>query len=207
MAYNFCVVQRLSDGKYQTRTGGWDTLDFTSNYSNARFYYSDADDVSQYISGYPGGDYRVVEYWMPGKPSGNRPKSNATILNNFMGQLYSANSVTIDSVSTKYGFDRCRVQTVDDYNGFLGDWNIAGGRNGWLIFTTEQVEPFGIQGVIPAAEIRGMVSDYTGRDYWAMSIRSTNSSPGSSGYRRIVYNGGFSEAPFSGLDVPYVFVA
>lgn len=205
MAYNFCVVQRLSDGKYQTRTGGWDTLDFTSNYSNARFYYSDADDVSQYISGYPGGDYRVVEYWMPGKPSGNRPKSNATILNNFMGQLYSANSVTIDSVLTKYGFDRCRVQTVDDYNGFLGDWNVAGGRNGWLIFTTEQVEQFGIQGVIPAEEVRGMVSDYTGGGYWAMAIQSTNSNRSSAGYRRIVYNGGFSEAPFTGIDVPYVF--
>ena len=206
MAYNFCVVQRLSDGKYQTRTGGWGTLNFTNNYTNARFYYSDADDVQNYITGYPVGDYRVVEYWMPGSPSNNRPKSNATILNNFVGDLYSANSVVIDSVLTKYGFDRCRVQTTEDYNGFYADWNVAGGRNGWLIFTTQQVEQYGFRGVIPAGEVRGMVSDYANGEYFAMAIQSTNSNPTSAGYRRIVYAGGFSEVDFRGLDVPYVFV-
>lgn len=205
MAYNFCVVQRLSDGKYLTNTGGWDNLNFTNNYSKARFYYSDADDVSTHISGYPIGDYRVIEYWMPGNPNTNRPFSNATVLGNFMGSLYSANAVVVDSVSTKNGYDRCRVQTTDDYNGFLADWNVARGIGGYLVLTDAQNSRYGFRGTVPAMEVRGMPSDY-GEGWWAIGISSTNSTTTSSGYRRIVFAGVFSSAPYSGEEFKYVFV-
>jgi hypothetical protein len=204
MAYNFCVVQRLSDGKYLTNTGGWDNLNFTDNYSKARFYYSDADDVSDYIGGYPIGDYRVIEYWMPGSPTSNRPFSNSTVLGNFMGSLYSANSVIVNAVDYRGVYDRCVVTTTDDYNGFLADWNIAGGVGGYLVITDSQNDNYGFRGTIPASEVSGMPRDYFD-GFWAMAITNTNSTTTSSGYRRIVFSGVFSSAPYSGEEFKYVF--
>lgn len=148
MAYNFCVVQRLSDGKYQTRTGGWDNLNFTNNYTNARFYYSDADDVQNYITNYPVGDYRVVEYWMPGKPATNKPKSNSTILNNFMGSLYSANTVPGD-----LGGDRFVTNDATDRNAI--STGLANRLVVWLVFSEEQIGAGRIEGALPGAEVGG----------------------------------------------------
>lgn len=205
MAYNFCAVQRVSDGKYLLNTGEWGTLDFTSNYTSARFYYSDADDVAQHITGYPGGEYRVVEYWMPGKPNTNLPKSSSTLLNNFQGSLYAANSVTVDSVNYRGNVDRmvCKVQS--EYDAFLSAWNSNGGRNGWIMMTTTQVENLRIVGAAPARDLR--IFDAVYNDYWAVGIQSTNSNPASGGYRRIVWSGVFQEGAigFSGETFQWVF--
>ena len=97
MAYNFCAVQRKSDGKYLQINGTFATLDFTRNYSNARFYFGDNDDVSNFLSSYGSGDFRVIEYWMPGDSSSNKPLSDATVLNNFLGSPGGANKVKISS--------------------------------------------------------------------------------------------------------------
>jgi len=107
MAYNFCAVQRKSDGKYLQINGTFATLDFTSNYSNARFYFGDNDDVSNFLGSYGSGDFRVIEYWMPGDSSSNKPLSNETVLNNFLGSPGGANVVKINT------WDRNDAFTID----------------------------------------------------------------------------------------------
>ena len=205
MAYNFSAVQRKSDGKYLLMNNTWGTLDFTANYTTARFYYSDADDVSAFVTSYPGGEYRVVEYWIPGTPGSNRPKSNSTVLGNFMGSLYSANEVTVDSVENRGTFDRCVVQTTAQYDTFLADWNTAGGRGGYLLVSIEDIENYFFQGWLDPSRVKGMPGDYF-EGFGAIPIASTNSDTRSSGYRRIVYSGAFSEQPFSGINMKFVFV-
>ena len=205
MAYNFCAVQRKSDGKYLQTNGTWGTLDFTSNYTTCRFYYSDADDVANYITSYPSGDFRVIEFWIPGSPNANRPKSNATVLGNFQGSLYSANEVTVDSVDYRGVLDRCRVQTVENYNTFLTDWNTAGGRGGYLLVAIDDIDNYAFQGWVEPSRIEGIPAEYEG-GYGAIPIASTNSNTTSGGYRRIVYSGAFSDVPFSGINMKFVFV-
>ena len=169
MAYNFCVVQRLSDGKYLDANGSWRTLDFTSNYSMARFYYSDADDVANYITGYPVGDYRVVEYWMPGKQNVNPPKSNNTLLGNFLGSLYSANDVTID---THRGDSFTSSTTI-----FQTSFNdsVRNRERMWLVLSEAEVATYGVEGAEPGSRIAGalqpdnfyfLVRDFDGRNYY-----------------------------------------
>ena len=99
MAYNFCAIQRKSDGKYLQTNGAFGTLDFSNNYTRARFYYGDPDDVSNYVSGYGGGDYRILEYWMPGDSGRNKPFSDETVIGNFLGSPGGANKVKIASWS------------------------------------------------------------------------------------------------------------
>jgi len=205
MAYNFCAVQRKSDGKYLQTNGTWGTLDFTSNYTTCRFYYSDADDVANYITSYPGGEYRVIEFWIPGSPNANRPKSNSTVLGNFQGSLYSANEVTVDSVDYRGVLDRCRVQTTENYNTFLTDWNTAGGRGGYLLVSVDDVVAYSFQGWEETARIPGMPEDYF-EGFVAIPIASTNSTTTSGGYRRIVYQGAFSDRAFTGINMKFVFV-
>lgn len=205
MAYNFCAVQRVSDGTYQLNNGTWGTLDFTSNYTSARFYYSDADDVAQHIQGYPAGEYRVVEYWMPGTPQTNLPKSSNTLLNNFQGSLYSANVVTCDSVNYRGTVDRMVVTVQSQYDDFLSAWNSNGGAGGYIMMTASQVETLSIVGAVPARDLR--IFDAVYNDYFAVGIRSTNANTASSGYRRIVWNGVFQEGAtgFSGQSFQWVF--
>ncbi len=204
MAYNFCAVQRKSDGKYLQTNGTWGTLDFTSNYTSCRFYYSDADDVANYITSYPGGEYRVIEFWIPGSTSSNRPKSNATVLGNFQGALYASNEVTVDAVDYRGRFDRCVVQTVAEYNTFLADWNTAGGRGGYLLVSIDDINVYGFQGWMDPSRVAGMPEDYFS-GFGAIPIVSTNSNTTSGGYRRIVYGGAYSDAPFSGINMKFVF--
>lgn len=168
MAYNFSAVQRLSDGKYQCVCGDWRTLDFTSNYSAVRFYYSDADDVANYITGYPVDDYRVVEYWMPGKTSTNPPKSNNTLLGNFAGSLYAANAVTIDTQS--------RDIFTSSTQAFINAMNdaIINRQAMWLVLSEAEINTYGFRNFVPGAEVRGalqpdafyvQVIDYDGRNF------------------------------------------
>jgi hypothetical protein len=207
MAYNFCAVQRVSDGAYLLTSGEWGTLDFTSNYTNARFYYSDADDVAQHITGYPAGEYRVVEYWMPGDPQSNLPKSNNTLLNNIQGSLYGANVVTCDSVNYRGTVDRMVVTVQSEYDAFLSAWNSNGGTNGWIMFTQDQIDSLRIVGAPSARDFGFFPSVYD--NYFAVSVRSTNSTTTSSGYRRIVWYGAFTEgaASFSGQQFQWVFAS
>jgi hypothetical protein len=207
MAYNFCAVQRVSDGAYLLTSGEWGTLDFTSNYTNARFYYSDADDVAQHITGYPSGEYRVVEYWMPGDPQSNLPKSNNTLLNNIQGSLYGANSVTCNSVNYRGNVDRMVVTVQSQYDAFLSAWNSNGGANGYVMFTQSQIDSLRIIGATAARDMRIFDSVYN--DYYAVGIRSTNSNTASSGYRRIVWSGAFVEGAvsFSGQSFQWVFAS
>ena len=169
MAYNFSVVQRLSDGKYQCTCGDWRTLDFTSNYSSVRFYYSDADDVSNYITGYPNGDYRVVEYWMPNTQNSNPPKSNATLLGNFQGSLYQANGVTIDSQSRDIFTSSTQI-FINAMNDALRNRQMM-----WLVLTEDEIGNYGFRNFVPGAEVRGslqpdafyvQVRDYDGRNFF-----------------------------------------
>lgn len=201
MAYNFCAVQRISDGKYLLANNTFGTLDFTSNFTTARFYFSDADDVNNYLGSHPGGDYRVIEYWMPGNSSSNLPKSNQAILNNFQGSPYSANVVTVDSVEYKGALDRMVVTEDAEYTDFVSDYNNNGG-GGFLLFTQTQVDNFGLQGAVPASEL-GLDEAY--KDLFATPIASTNQTPSSGGYRRIVMEGAFFESPFTGESVQYTF--
>ncbi len=202
MAYNFTAIQRISDGKYLLATGEFGTLDFTSNYTNARFYYSDADDAANYLNSYAGGDYRIIEYWMPGKPSANVPKSNNTLLNNIQGSLYSANSVLSDSVLYRGQVDRIVVKDATHYTEFVNAWNTNGGQNGYLLFTPTQVNTLGLQGAYEASRF-GLGDAYS--DFFAVNIRSTNQSPNSGGYRRIVMNGAFFESEFTGETFQWAF--
>lgn len=169
MAYNFCVVQRLSDGKYQDANGSWRTLDFTSNYSMARFYYSDADDVANYITGYPNGDYRVVEYWMPGNQNSNPPKSNNTLLGNFLGSLYSANAVTIDSIRGDFFTTSTTIFQTDFENASRNRERM------WLVLSEADVATYGVEGAIDGTEVGGalqpsefyfQVIAFDGRNYF-----------------------------------------
>lgn len=202
MAYNFTAIQRISDGKYLLATGEFGTLDFTSNYTNARFYYSDADDAANYLSSYAGGDYRIIEYWIPGAPASNKPKSNSTILNNIQGSLSSANAVTSDSVDYRGSLDRIVVRDETQYSEFQSAWNANGGLNGYLLFTQDQVNNLALQGAQEAA-VFGLGDAFS--DFFAVNIRSTNQSPNSGGYRRIVMNGAFFEAPFTGEAIQWTF--
>jgi hypothetical protein len=169
MAYNFSAVQRLSDGKYLCVCGDWRTLDFTSNYTAARFYYSDADDVSNYIGGYPVGDYRVVEYWMPGSTSTNKPFSNNTLLGNFAGSLYQANSMTIDSARGET-FTSTSQAFINAVNAALANRVIP-----YLVFTQAEVDSYGVVGAVLGNKVAGAstptsyylnIFDYDGRDFY-----------------------------------------
>ena len=169
MAYNFSAVQRISDGKYQCVCGDWRTLDFTSNYTAVRFYYSDADDVANYITGYPVDDYRVVEYWMPGSNSTNFPKSNNTLLGNFQGSLYQANSVTIDTQSRDV-FTSTSQAFINAMNDAIRNRQIM-----WLVLSEAEVATYGFRNTVPGAEIAGalqpdafyvQVIDYDGRNFF-----------------------------------------
>lgn len=169
MAYNFSAVQRLSDGKYLCVCGDWRTLDFTSNYSAVRFYYSDADDVANYITGYPIGDYRVVEYWMPGSTSTNKPFSNNTLLGNFAGSLYQANSMTIDSA---------RGETFTSTSQAFINAVVAALQNRvtpYLVFTSAELGTYGVEGASLGSRIPGAstptsyylsIFDYDGRNFY-----------------------------------------
>jgi len=149
MAYNFTVIQRVSDGKYLGTNGTFQTLDFTSNYTSVRFYYSDADDAQQFVDSYAPGDYRVVEYWVPGEPSSNRPKSNATLLNNFQGSLYRANSVTISDQS------RDRISTGDNEFNIQASEHIESRAVGvYLVLSEEDLDTYGIRGAVIGERIR-----------------------------------------------------
>ena len=203
MAYNFSAVQRISDGKYLLNTGEWGTLDFTSNYTRARFYYGDADDVSNFLSSYPSGDYRVIEYWMPGDTKTNLPKSNNTVLNNFLGSPGGANSVTVNAVNYNGSYDRMVVTVAAEYDAFLSDWNANGGRNGFVIFTQSQVDSLGIRGAAPTRDY-GLSS--FGEGFFAAPIASTNSSPRSGGYRRIVWSGAYASTSYSGQVFQFAFL-
>ncbi len=194
MAYNFTAIQRISDGKYLLATGKFGTLDFTSNFTNARFYYSDADDAANYLNSYAGGDYRIIEYWMPGKPGTNVPKSNNTLLNNIQGSLYSANAVTVDSVNYRGTIDRMVVTDATQFTEFQNAWNANGGGGGYLLFTADQVGSLGLEGALEASRL-GLDSVYN--DFFAVSVRSINQSPRSGGYRRIVMNGAFFNVDFT----------
>lgn len=169
MAYNFSAVQRLSDGKYQCTCGDWRTLDFTSNYTAVRFYYSDADDVANYITGYPVNDYRVVEYWMPGSTATNKPLSNNTLLGNFAGSLYQANAVTIDTVrgetftSTSQNF----INAVNDA--------LRNRLTPWIVFSQAEYDTYRPAGAIGGSKVPGASSpssyylsiiDFDGRNYF-----------------------------------------
>ncbi len=204
MAYNFTAIQRISDGKYLLATGEFGTLDFTSNYANARFYYSDADDAANYLSSYPGGDYRIIEYWIPGIPQANVPKSNNTLLNNIQGSLYAANAVLADSVDYRGQFDRIVVRDATQYTEFQNAWNTNGGQNGYLLFTQDQIDTLALQGAQESARF-GLGDAYS--EFFAVNIISTNQSPNSGGYRRIVMNGAFFEAPFTGETFQWAFAS
>ena len=122
-----------------------------------------------------------------------------------MGSLYSSNAVVVNAVNYRGAYDRCVVTTTEDYNGFLADWNVAKGMGGYLVLTDAQNSNYGFRGTVPAMEVRGMPSDY-GEGWWAMAITSTNSNTASGGYRRIVFAGVFSSAPYSNEEFKYVFV-
>lgn len=202
MAYNFTAIQRISDGKYLLATGEFGTLDFTSNYTNARFYYSDADDAANYLNAYPGGDYRIIEYWIPGRPDSNLPKSNNTLLNNIQGSLYSANAVLSDSVNYRGSNDRIVVRDATQYTEFQNAWNANGGANGYLLFTQDQLDTLALQGAQEAVRF-GLGDAYS--DLFAVNIRSTNQTPTSGGYRRIVMNGAFFESEFTSQTFQWAF--
>ena len=201
MAYNFCAVQRISDGKYLLANNTFGTLDFTSNFTTARFYFSDADDVQNYLGSHPGGDYRVIEYWMPGDTGRNLPKSNSTILNNIQGSLYSANSVTADTVFFNGSYDRVVVTDATQFTDFASDYNNNGG-GGYLLFTQTQVDTYGLQGAEPARAV-GLDAAYDG--LFAVIIRAVNQSTRSGGYRRIAFEGAFFEQSFTGESIQFAF--
>lgn len=157
MAYNFCAVQRKSDGKYLQTNGDFATLDFTRNYSSARFYYGDPDDVSNYISGYGGGDYRILEYWMPGNSALNKPFSNETVIGNFLGSPGGANKVKIGS------WRRSDVFTIDTSDPATATFNTdaQNALNNWKViilgFNESQYVTAGYPEVMPPEEYAGVI--------------------------------------------------
>jgi hypothetical protein len=157
MAYNFSAIQRKSDGKYKCVCGDWRTLDFTTNYTAVRFHFGDDDDASQYASAYGEGDFRVIEYWMPGEPGGNKPFSNETVIGNFLGSFYGANRVTIDALIEGNIFSTSTtVFREDAQTAFENRQSI------FLVFTESEVNTYGIEGTLRGSDLRGatMPSNY-----------------------------------------------
>lgn len=129
MAYAINMVQRVSDGAIYTG-GGFVEINTPRNYQLCAFFGGNPDNVPQLVSGLPGGEYRIIPFWMPGNEGQNLPNYNGTVFSNFTAGV-NANTVTIN------GFERDPFFT-GGFGDLYSQWQANGFPTLIFFFTESQ---------------------------------------------------------------------